>query len=106
MVLASLSLYCDLCLTLLDNKYFDRFRSLTEMEIATSSSNDWSSLIGIFLLFKRISGSTKTEYSEKLLDLTEQMLSRVNMRVQEQSADQLKLSTICVSIVTDLLEVN
>lgn len=36
-ILNSLSLYCDFCLTLLDNKYFDRFRELAELEIATNS---------------------------------------------------------------------
>jgi hypothetical protein len=36
-ILNSLSLYCDLCLALLDNKYFDRFRELSELEIATNS---------------------------------------------------------------------
>ena len=33
----ALSLYCDLCLSLLDNKYFDRLKELAELEIATNS---------------------------------------------------------------------
>jgi len=57
-------------------------------------------------LFKRISSSTETEYSEKLLDLTELVLARLNKKIAEMTSDELKLCTICISIVSDLLEVN
>lgn len=33
-ILTSLSLYCDLSLTLLDNRYFDRLKELVELEMA------------------------------------------------------------------------
>jgi hypothetical protein len=84
-ILNSLSLYCDLGLTLLDNRYFDRFRELSELEIATNS--DITFITHIFLIFKRISSSTSTEYSEKLLDLGELALSRLNIKVQEQTPE-------------------
>lgn len=63
-------------------------------------------MLQIFLLFKRISASDKTDYSEKLLDLAELILSTLNLPVQEQSLPQLKLTLVCLSIITDMLEVN
>jgi hypothetical protein len=100
--LPALSLYCDLALKLLDTHYFDRFKELSEYLI----SRDDSKVLPVFLLFKRISSSTETEYSEKLLDLTELVLARLNKKITEMSGDELKLCTICISIVSDLLEVN
>ena len=51
--LVTLSLYCDLGLTLLDNKYFNSFRELAELELS-KFSKDLQYLLQVFLLFKRI----------------------------------------------------
>jgi len=57
-------------------------------------------------MFKRISASTKTEYAEKLLDITELVLSKLNKQLNDLSQDQLKLATVCFSIITDLVDVS
>jgi hypothetical protein len=57
-------------------------------------------------LFKRISSSDKTEYAEKLLDTVELVLQRINKPITKQSVLELRLTTICVSIIADMLEVN
>ncbi len=104
--LTSLSLYCDLSLELLDNKYFDRFKELAELQIS-KSEKDLNHLLHIFLQFKRISSTERTDYSEKLLDVTELVLGhQLNQPVTAMSVEQLRLTTVCLSIVTDLLEVN
>ena len=51
-----------------------------------------------------MSASTKTEYAEKLLDTVE--LVMLNKPLAEQSPAELRLSTVCLSIVSDLVEVN
>ena len=85
--LASLSLYCDLSLHLLDNTYFDRFRELAELQMALPHGNDQRYLLQLVLLFKRISASTKTDYSEKLLDTVEMVLARLNKPITDQTSD-------------------
>jgi hypothetical protein len=57
-------------------------------------------------MFKKISASTKTEYAEKLLDITELVLSKLNKQLTDLSQDQLKLATVCFSIITDLVDVS
>ena len=92
-------------MTLLDNKYFDRFRELAELELSRESK-DLQFVLSVFLMFKRISASTKTEYAEKLLDITELVLSKLNKQLTDLSQDQLKLATVCFSIITDLVDVS
>ena len=75
--ITAISLYCDLSLKLLSNQYFDALKELIELEIALYG-DDPRHLLNLFLNLKRISSSSATEYSEKLLDLTESALSRVN----------------------------
>ena len=76
------------------------------MELELASPQTHAHILDLLLLFKRISASTKTEYAEKLLDTVELVLARVNKPLGDQSPGELRLSTVCLSIVADLVEVN
>eukprot|EP00347_Sterkiella_histriomuscorum_P001868 403370370 len=102
--LLALSLYCNLSLQLLDNKYFDQLRELVEYEIS-QNSNSLPKLTQLLGIMKMIScQGSKTEYSEKFLDIIEKVLSKLNKSYDRLNDDEYNLATLCLSIITDMID--
>ena len=102
--IAALDLYASLCLKLLDNKYFDKLRELLEYELSLASS-DLQKITLILSIFKKVSAkSDKTDYPAKFLDIIDLVLSKINRAFDQLSDEEYRVATLCVSIITDLLE--
>lgn len=61
-------MYCDMCLKLKDNKYFDKLRDIIELELA-NHSNNLNYIFYLLAIIKRISSSKITDYSKQFFEL-------------------------------------
>lgn len=103
--LLRLSLFTEFCLVKLDNKYFDMLKELIEDFLANSipSTKQICHVVG---LVRRIAQCEKTEYSAKLIELVQDILSLLNGRssVDAMGRDELNLLEMCIGVLTDMVD--
>ncbi|CDW71435.1 UNKNOWN [Stylonychia lemnae] len=101
-IVQSLDIFSNLALQLLDNKYFDQLKDMIEYQLSINNSKP--QIIQILGIIKKVTSSPKTEYGEKLLDLIEKILSKVNKPFNELDDESYQVATICLSCITDLID--
>ena len=82
-----LSLYTELCLRMLDNKFFDVLKDLIEEEVA-NHAHSVGQLNLVLGLVRKTARCQKTDYSLKFIDLIQGVLGLLNKPVADLGSDE------------------
>jgi len=102
--LLELSLFTEFCMRMLDNRYFEMLKDLIEDYLANGKPTvaQTCHMVG---LIRRIAQCEKTEYSTKLLELVQDILSLLDRKEFESlTTDECRLLQMCIGVLTDMVE--
>ena len=89
---------------MLDNRYFDMLKDLMEDFLANGRPTT-PQVCHVIGLIRKVAQCEKTEYSAKLLELVQGILSLLNEKeVNNMNTEELSLLEMCLGVLTDMVE--
>jgi len=102
--LVQLSLFTEFSLKMLDNKYFEMLKDFIE-DFFANRKPTVAQTCHVVGLIRRVAQCEKTEFSAKLLDLVQHILSVLNGKdVERMDQDERRLLEMCIGVLTDMIE--